>query len=282
MSERLEALEEPARGSSDDDLKTQIKQRAEYEAAVLKALKDNPNGRFVYVVEDNNSEPYGFFAGFDAAAEYAAEAAREFEEYDCRFHIEKHPVVSKANPGEKLGAAYFERAYVLINEAGEISDVYSSEIPCEKLAAKNRFEKMYFKIPFGMDHGIVKNVADNTYGVLAENEENWMRFLGKWSDDELEFGDIQVMVYELTDNGLWSHEHINPLYLEPETPESIVGDEKQAAFIAAANALVEYFKNETEQNGRAVIDTAKAYAEACHRLDCKYLLQAAAAGDIFC
>lgn len=79
--------------------------------------------------------------------------------------------------------------------------------------------------------------------------EHWDRFMGKWSDDALEFGDIQVMVFKLTDNGIWSHEQINPLYLEPETPENADDDKKQAAFITAANALVEYFKNETEQSG---------------------------------
>lgn len=128
LSERPEALWELARGSSDGELKKQIKERVEYEAAALKALKENPDGRFVYVVEDN-SEPYVFFADFDAAAE----AERECEKYGCEFHIEKHSIVLKDNHGEKFGLSYAGRACVIFSRAVEISDVYSSEISSEKL-----------------------------------------------------------------------------------------------------------------------------------------------------
>lgn len=281
LSERLEALEELARGSSDETLKKQIKERSEYEAAAFETFKENPDGKFVYVIEDDDSETYGFFAHFDGAAEYAAEALKSFEEYGCVFHIEKYSVILKDNPGDKCCSSYSARAAVWFGKSGEICSVYSSEIPSgDPRNQKGRFEDMYFKIPFGMDYGIVKDVTDNTYGVLANNKENWNQFMGKWNDDGLEFGDIQVMVFELTDKGIWSHGHINPLYLEPEAPENSDNDEKQAAFIAAANALVEYFINETEQNSKAVLDAAKAYAEVRHRLDCKYLMKASKARDI--
>lgn len=281
LSERLETLEELARSSSDEALKKQIKERVDYEAAAFDAFKKNPNGQFVYVVEGNDDGLYGLFADFDAAMKYAAESLISFGKYDCTFHIQKYTIVSKDNPGEKCCSSYFARATVWFNKSGEMCDVYSSEIPSgDSGGQKGRFENMYFKIPFGMNYGIVKDVTDNTYGVLAHNKEHWDQFMGKWSDDALEFGDIQVMVFELTDNGIWSHGHINPLYLEPEAPENSDNDEKQAAFFTAANALAEYFKNETEQNSKAVLDTAKAYADVCHRLDCKYLMKATKAEDI--
>ena len=84
-SDRLEALEELARGSSDKALKKQIKERLDYEAEAIRALKENPNGQFVYVVEDN--ERYrlrGLFADFDDAAQYAAEYSKG---YGCSFII---------------------------------------------------------------------------------------------------------------------------------------------------------------------------------------------------
>lgn len=285
LEERLNVLKELAQGSSDEELKKQIRERLDYEAAAFEEIKKNPDGKFVYIVEGDDEGVYGVFADYDSAAEYAAQALKEFERYGAVFSIEKYSVISKDNPGDKCCSSYFARASVHFDKTGEIRDVYSSEIISENInTQKGRFEDMYFKIPFAMDYGIVRDVTDNTYGVLAENKEGWERFLGKWSDDALEFGDIQVIVYELTEKGIWSHGHINPIYLEPEAPENVdydKNDEKQAAFIAAANALVEYFKNETEENGKLVLDTAKAYAEVCHRLDCKYLMGASKARDIF-
>ena len=280
LSERLEALEELARGSSDDELKKQIKERLDYESAVMVALKQNPNGQFVYVVEDNERNYFrGLFADFDDAVEYAAEYSKE---YGVRCSIYKQTIVSKYHRNKMSGAAHTERAWIPLNESGEICDLGSSEISSEKLRAqKDRFEDLFFRIPFGMDYGIVKNVTDNTYGVLANNEEDWEQYMEKWKNGGLDFSDIQVIVFELNDNGIWSHNHINPLYLEPCAPENIDNDKKRAAFITAANALTEYFKNETEQNGKAVIDSAKAYAEVCYMLDCKKLMIASKADDIF-
>lgn len=275
LSERLEALKELAHGSSDDELKKQIKERLDYEAAVMVALKQNPNGQFVYVVEDNERNYFrGLFADFDYAVEYAAEYSKE---YGVRCSIYKQTIVSRDRHDEKP-----ERAWVLLNESGEIREIYSSEVSSEKLCMqKDRFEDFFFRISFGMDYGIVKNVTDNTYGVLANNEEDWEQYMEKWKNGGLDFSDIQVIVFELNDNGIWSHNHINPLYLEPCAPENIDNDKKRAAFITAANALTEYFKNETEQNGKAVIDSAKAYAEVCYILDCKKLMIASKADDIF-
>ena len=36
------------------------------------------------------------------------------------------------------------------------------------------------------------------------------------------------MVYELTESGCWSHNHMNPLYLQLEEPEHIPGDEENS------------------------------------------------------
>lgn len=278
LSEKLEALKELECDLFDDKLKAQIKERLEYEDAVIKAMKENPNGKFVYVVIDNPHFPCGFFADYESAVEYAVKYSGE---YDCTCLIQKHEIISKNSQPEEYNG--YEIGGVSLNETGEMRNIYSSEISQETVDTAGRFENHFFRIPFGMDYGCVKDLTDNTYGVLANNNEGWERYMEKWENGnygDLEFGDIQVMVFKLMDNGIWSHEHINPLYLEPETPEEIEGDEKQAAFIDAANALVDYFKNETEQNSQTVIDTAKAYSEVCHRLFCEYLMKASTARDL--
>lgn len=278
LSERLEALEELARGSSDEALKKQIKERAESEAAAVKSFKENPNGQFVYVIEEREYHSCELFREFGDAVKYAADYSKK---YGGEYRIRKETLDSKDHRDKKRSSAYTEIASVRLNQSGEIREIYSPEISSEKFRAeRGRFEDFFFRIPFGMDYGIVKDVTDNTYGVLANNKEDWERYIDKWKNGGLEFVNIQVIVYELTDTAIWSHNHINPLHLEPCVPENIDNDEKQTAFIAAASALAEYLKNETEQNGKAVIDSAKAYAEVCHRLACKSLLKASTAADI--
>ncbi len=40
----------------------------------------------------------------------------------------------------------------------------------------------------------------------------------------------QMICYKLTESGIWSHEHINPLYLEVEFPTYIEDDSKKTGF----------------------------------------------------
>ncbi len=39
-----------------------------------------------------------------------------------------------------------------------------------------------------------------------------------------------MICYKLTESGIWSHEHINPLYLEVEFPTYIEDDPKKTGF----------------------------------------------------
>lgn len=64
------------------------------------------------------------------------------------------------------------------------------------------------------------------------------------------------MVYELTESGCWSHNHMNPLYLQLEEPEHIPGDEENQTFISAMKAFGNYLQSEDEEKvmkGQAVM-----------------------------
>lgn len=72
------------------------------------------------------------------------------------------------------------------------------------------------------------------------------------------------MVYELTESGFWSHNHMNPLHLQLEEPEHIPGDEENQTFISAMKAFGNYLQSEDEEKvmkGQAVVQTAREYAE---------------------
>lgn len=267
--ERLEALKGLELSSSDNTLKLQIRERTLYEEEAFKLLKENGEGKYIYVVEEDIGYSEGFFAEYETAVEYAIEYSRE---YVCRCHILKQLIYSKHDAMTKQREKYNgrEKAGVLLNQSGEILNLYSDEVSAQfseniESDKKGRFEDLFFYIPFGMGYGSVKILNDNTYGVLACSKKEWDGYMEKCKNGGLDFSDIQVVVYHLTDKGLWSHKHVNPLYLEPEMPEIIENDEESKAFFEATKALVDYFKYETEEYSRRVVETARRYVEECNK-----------------
>ena len=76
----------------------------------------------------------------------------------------------------------------------------------------------------------------------------------------------QMICYKLTESGIWSHEHINPLYLEVEFPTYIEDDSKRQALRYATEALGDYLSHKS--NGKEfcpdlVLKYARKYAEVC-------------------
>ena len=49
----------------------------------------------------------------------------------------------------------------------------------------------------------MRNVVTGTYGILAQSEEEWEKYL-KWIEDRelyVDFSDVQMIVFELNDRG---------------------------------------------------------------------------------
>ena len=67
------------------------------------------------------------------------------------------------------------------------------------------------------------DTRNGSYYVLEEGEADWNRYLERIEEKNwyVDFSDIQMICYKLTESGIWSHEHINPLYLEVEFPTYI-------------------------------------------------------------
>lgn len=153
---------------------------------------------------------------------------------------------------------------VSFNKKGEITRIWSNELTKEEEEIVSsyrpeRFEFPFIKIPFDMPVGsIVKEVTTGTYGVLSQGKKDWDDYLKRIEDRKwyVDFSDIQVMVYELTESGCWSHNHMNPLYLQLEEPEHIPGDEENQTFISAMKAFGNYLQSEDEEKvmkGQAVM-----------------------------
>ena len=103
----------------------------------------------------------------------------------------------------------------------------------------------------------------------------WEKYL-KWIEDRelyVDFSDVQMIVFELNESGIWIHNHVNPLYLEVENPPVISGDEKQDAFRRAMEAMYEYLRHEKEENcearyGGTVLQRSREFAQICQEEKC--------------
>ncbi|MDD7334634.1 MAG: hypothetical protein SOV61_00270 [Lachnospiraceae bacterium] len=235
---------------------------------------------------DNEHSPYGFFADFEQARKYAVYVSKKYEG-SC--YIEKQLIFSEDTKADvihrlssnlstdnetefDMGYEGDENAIAGLFEDGSIKYIYSHELPEEEMwieeRSEARFEYRFIEIPFGMQRGmVVKMVDDGSYGVLAVGEKDWKQYLQEIEEGNLhvDYSDIQVMVYQLMENGHWSHQHINPLYLEPESPVVEEGNEERQFLKNALTALSLYLEEENEQNSEQVLQMARAYAEKKER-----------------
>ena len=291
--ERINALKELADMTEDKNVKTQIRERIEFEEKKFVMLKDNSSKGYVYVVKDKESYSEGFFGTYELALKYAKKYSMEYNE---KCSIEKQLIVQsnedeivrasmRVNPNMISGIQEELVEYdgcavssIYLDLEGNIIWIGSNELSKEEEDKvdefkTDRFEFQFIKMPFDMLPGLpVKDVCDGSYGVLKDGKEGWEAYLKKIEEKNLyvDFSDIAVTVYKLTESGIWSHEHINPLYLEIETPSFNREDGKSIAFSRATEALSDYFtekyyKNKENADGTYAVKFAKEYAEICKR-----------------
>lgn len=294
--EILDALQELADETAETKVRQQILERIAYEKKAFAAFLDNSDFKFVYVVEDREDRcSCGFYQKYDMAVNYAV---RYSNEYETKCFIKKQRIVMEEadeivrnpfrenpNMGSDFESAECceysgdEMASATLNERGEVVRFWSLELPEEEKIVDeyrtDRFEFAFMKVPFAMPPGtIVKNIVTGNYGVLAQGKEDWDAYMKRIEERNLyvDFSDIQVIVYELTEKGYWSHEHTNPMHIEVDLPSAEAEDEKGQAFRKATEALGNYFstKNQGENRNlfeKSVLKYAREYAMMCKEED---------------
>lgn len=212
--ERLDSLKELSDTTKDIMTRKQILERLMYEEEATAHFLDNASGEYVYVVEDRGDGcSCGFFASYEIAVKYAL---GYMSKYEANCSIEKQYIMKdlqfdKYN-GEAAAGVYLDRNANIINlwSTGESIE------PIE-LSSKGRFENLFIAIPFDLEEGtIVRDVVEKKVYLLATGKKEWQDFLKYITKRRecLDFSDIQVMVYEVEENGSWRHLHINPMFLE--------------------------------------------------------------------
>ncbi len=267
--EILSALRKLAETTEDAKTRKQVLERINYEEKALDTFKMNPSGKYVFVVEDHDDKySCGFFADYQLAEKYVRAYAKE---YGHRCSIEKQQIIK--TPEEYSGYEGMEVGEVFFNKVGEKTSVWSLELREEKeLLEDDRFEDQFIKLPFPLETGsLVKNVVNGTYGVTSHGRKDWNQHFEELEKRgfECDFSDVQVVTYELMEDGCWAHEHINPIYLEPEEPPYIQNDRKNNAFRYGMEMMGEYFRN--EENGdtsckEKALKATREYVKICRDL----------------
>lgn len=292
--QRIEALKELAATTKDEALKGQIWARITYEVMSLRKFKDNADGRYVYVVEENDGYSCGFFADYGLALDYLIQYSKENEgscvlkkqlivreEADLRVkkRCRWNPNIFKDVPkveyedydGLDVARIHFERN-------GQIKNIWSAEMTEEEEQEvdeyqKDRFEYHFMEIPFEGTKGTIVKDETETYGVLITDTKEWEDYMQRIEKQHLyvDFSDVQVIVYYLTERGIWSHKHVNPLYLQVEKYPWCEGDKKSEAYQQALESFSDYWTRTALVDGKDLegyyskraIACAKAYRDIC-------------------
>ena len=286
--EILDALKALAETTTDETLKAQIRERLDFEQKKFVVFLDNQAEKYVYVVRVEDGFRQSFFAEYALAADHAL---KYMNKYEAECSVEKQLIIKtpediltwKSMVGASDLRIRFDyngwaAAAAYLGLDGEIKRLESSELTEEQEFTNqtDRFEDLFIPVPFDLEIGTpVRDVVSGMYGILANDKEDWEQHLqdikdGKW---DVDFQDIQVMVYQLTQTGIWSHEHINPMYLEIEFPPHIPDDETRSAFQRAMEAFGDYLtykargKTLDPKLVYQVRKTAREYTSICREKD---------------
>ena len=259
---RLDAL---AAETDDARLKSQIAARLKIDREDIDIFKNNTEG-YVYVLnskeDGEESYPCGYFANFDLAYEHG-------KKQGCEFEIEKHRIVGLNGMLPLKSKGYFNPNLTdhtditeLVQEdddndflcsdgcfqynkdglltyfhcANELRD--DNEV-MSLLYDLNRFENAFIFMPDPFELGdIVKETEFGEVGIVETSVEERDKFHERIRSGELtgcDFLDASITVEFLRENGTFSHDHVNPAFLEKYEPKK--GDDDYEILIAGSELL---------------------------------------------
>lgn len=291
--DKMLALKELAESTTDVVLRNQIFQRIEYENKMLEVTRNN-DGKYVYVVLDEDDMYCGFFSEYEMAYRYGMDKAKGNEEKP--FRIDKQRIITEEkdfivkSPGrlnwnlfpesKKIPTQKYDgdpAASVYYTPKGVLQRIWSNEMSKEDEDmvdpySRERFESQFINIPFeGRVGWQMRDIRDNSVGVLMQDTEGWRRYLSGIAEKNLyvDYFDVQVEVVFLTSQGLWSHEHVNPIYLELDRYGYENENEESKAKARAMEFFSEYWlrkakdQHKLDNYEKRVIESTREYRDIC-------------------
>ena len=272
---RLRRLEALSAKTDDSRLKSQIATRLQVDREDMDIFKNNAKG-CVYVVnskEDGEYYPCGYFANFELALQHG-------KRQGCSFEIEKHRIVGLNGMQPLKSKGYLNPNLTEHTDITELVDEYddddflcsdgcfhynkdgvltyfhcANELRDDKevmslLYDLNRFENAFIFMPDPFEFGdIVKETEFGKVGIVETSREERDRFHKRIRSGELtgcDFSDAYIIVEFLHEDGTFSHDHVNPAFLEKYEPKE--GDDDYEILTAGSelckgNGNLEWFTN---------------------------------------
>lgn len=232
LENKLSLLNKISESTDDDILKRQISERINYENKIMAVFKENSEKKCVYIIQYSYKRHHSISAGYFYNFYQAYDACMELIETELRFEDNIYSV-SIAKEEIRLGK-YTPRsggAKLFFNMNGEAKFLISFEYGCKCNIEEDRFECEMINFPLSPDFQIGTIVQDiNTQEIFLFGEpyENWSthtRITISSGNELVGLRERAVLVYSLSKNGYWLHEHMNPLYLTTEINWSVVDEE---------------------------------------------------------
>lgn len=224
-------LSELADKTENADLKKQIDQRLIYDQLSIERFANN-DGSCFYETSASDGDVIGHFATIDLAKNHALSLGTAFsvQKYQiigfCKDIIVPHfaynpRLVTKGTTGAQsyTGDAISGCRY---EAAGQLLDCWSYEMTAEETAivedwGANRFEWRFVRLSNPFEYGdAVRSTNTNRMGVVRTSQDEWKQLLQTVEEGKLvcDYTDASITVEFPEKDGVHSHEHIQPIYLE--------------------------------------------------------------------
>ena len=240
--------------TTDEGLQKQLTEYLEREKRAIRAFKENSDKCCIYILKvrenggshDGEYLVCGYFFDWEVAFEYGRKE-------NASFQIEKY-LVNGVLTHEDGTCRHTSIADLHFSKEYEADFFSSREIPDdnEQTDWYECFENMFYNAPNPFEIGdVVRLVGTEEYGIVEVSQKQWKETLelykqrGKFPPD---YSDVQIRVIFLTEDGTFSHSHINPVDLELHQPEQEQQDPVASArdrLLSAASAM---YRNDTSSN----------------------------------
>ena len=279
--EKTDMLQELKGETTDDELRAQLSQYLTYAEKAKRVFADNSQKNYVYkvifTVEDYNKKTgfydeyedihEGCFLRLEDAVRYAMHINNTAENKSL-FRIEKNPLFDNVSDFNDI---YAENpiAVAYYNETGKMMDLDEYEIPENEQYHEDssNFTYKYVEMPNPFELGdIVEYMSPyrkaKKIHIVNTSQEVWMEYRERIERTQekagWDFSDVALTESVLCDNGIFSHCHENPMYMQRvELPDT---DPRKVLIEVASNTI----------KGRSSLDWLQYYtAEYLKRINHK-------------
>lgn len=211
INDKIRYLRRIQEYTEDKELYAQIESYISGVQSLLQSFKQNGKPYYTYILylmEDDidYSDPDGYFTDFDLAFDAGVSTKKAFR-------IEKRALNMLLEKSEFYAEIRYD------NEGDLINIYYSTDDRMVTYQGHPNFMMSYIFVPNPFERGdIVYHIRTNQYGVVETSKDDDIEWFihdaNQVAASDFDFTDVAITVAFLNCDGTFSHQHINPVYLE--------------------------------------------------------------------